>query len=179
MGDHRRMMSAAIQRASGIMLRGVKKRAFSWPILNNAWYCRPPDRVVVGGSFFAADSRRLLLPTKVTLANMALRSVAVAPLCRSPCRSDFLEFSSRNSLRWKYGTQPSPPNTWPRSAWRFHRQGRGPASAQPWAGRFIGRHVPRPPFLPILGRNYLITGVARNDGRDDSTKGRPHASKRP
>jgi hypothetical protein len=39
------------------------------------------------------------------------------------------------------------------------------ASAQPWAGLFIGRHVPRPPFLPIFGRNYLITGAARSAGR--------------
>jgi hypothetical protein len=58
------------------------------------------------------------------------------------------------------------PNKWPRSAWRCYRPGRGPASAPSWAAGWAnGGQASRPPFLPILGRNYLITGVARGDLR--------------
>jgi hypothetical protein len=37
------------------------------------------------------------------------------------------------------------------------------AYAAGWA--IMGCHASHPPFLPILGRNYLITGVSRNDLR--------------
>jgi hypothetical protein len=36
---------------------------------------------------------------------------------------------------------------------------------KPRAGRFMGCHASRPPFLPILGINYLMTRVARDDLR--------------
>jgi hypothetical protein len=40
-----------------------------------------------------------------------------------------------------------------------------PRVRRPRAGRSIGCHASRPPFLPILGRNYLITGGVRADLR--------------
>jgi hypothetical protein len=54
------------------------------------------------------------------------------------------------------------------------------AGVQPPPSPANGCHASRAPFLPILGRNYLITGVARGDLRKMiQTRAAPRASKRP
>jgi hypothetical protein len=88
----------------------------------------------------------------------------------------FWNFLPEIGCSGKHGTQPSPPNKWPRSAWRFHRPGRGPA-----VGPGLGEWLPSfsPSISAHFGQKLPDNGRRTLDGRGDSTKGRPHASKRP